>query len=208
MVADVARDTILLTYYLVQARVGDARMATAFVALQGTAAENGGLEVWPRSHRCAPYPSEGWEPVLLQLGPGDAVIIDSRLWHRGGLHEGREPRAVVYASCAAPPAGAARSGDEPTLPIGATYALHPGLWGRRLPLRLAGDGEEQGGGGVPGWTAADQLRSTVEGCLDHGDEPPPCGPTMGRRRCLELEWRCLAQNSVGFALQYMRAGGV
>ncbi|CAE8639694.1 unnamed protein product, partial [Polarella glacialis] len=106
-------------------RVDDARSFTAFVALQKTTSDMGPLWVRPRSHVCW-----GEEALRLPLPVGAMVLMDSRLWHRGGEHAAGGARAVFYLSWAEPPATPSQQ-----LPGGTTFALRPELWGRmRVPL--------------------------------------------------------------------------
>mmetsp|Transcript_1409 Transcript_1409/g.4783 ORF Transcript_1409/g.4783 Transcript_1409/m.4783 type:complete len:379 (-) Transcript_1409:72-1208(-) len=106
-------------------RADDVKSITAFVALQRTTADMGPLWVRPRSHLC-------WttRALRLSLPRGALVLMDSRLWHRGGEHVAGPARAVMYVTWAEP---ASDAGVH--LPGGTTFALSPELWGRtRVPL--------------------------------------------------------------------------
>jgi hypothetical protein len=140
---------------------GDTTMTTAFVTLQRTTATLGALHFVPGSHTTGTREPEmhcgGGEPALnasgtlrsLDLPSGAALLMDSRLLHKGGAHTvftaspaeplrkaARDPsdmsaRVVFYFSWANP-----RTSSTPFLPMGSTYALRGELWGRMtVPLR-------------------------------------------------------------------------
>ena len=122
----------------VEGREDSARLITLFVALQDIEASMGPTLVWPRTHTPSFHEALGEEgPLLLRSMPafgltldaGDAVLMDSRVWHSGGANTSGRRRCVLVCSFAAPGA----------FPEGSTYSMLPQLIGKHT-LRSLRDG--------------------------------------------------------------------
>ena len=62
------------------------------------------------------------DPMLMAMGDGDALLMDSRLFHYGSANTSNTPRAQLSATF--------RSGGRNSSEDGFTYELHEDLRGR------------------------------------------------------------------------------
>jgi hypothetical protein len=113
-----------------------ARLVTVFVALQDVDASMGPTLLFPRTHTQDAHhqlwlqPKSDCPPLLRDhprelavLAAGDALVMDSRLWHQGGANRSDRRRSLFVLSFLS--AGGSR-------PRGSTYSLLPGIHPPRL----------------------------------------------------------------------------
>lgn len=108
-----------------------ARLVTIFVALQDVSLEMGPTVLYPRTHTqdihhqlwlqpkldCPPLlRNHPQESAVMSIG--DALIMDSRLWHRGGANRSDRRRSLLVLSFVS------ATGERPK---GSTYSLLPGI---------------------------------------------------------------------------------
>ena len=119
------------SYQGAAADVAIGRLVSVFVALQDITAEMGPTQVWPRTHGREEHsllslqPKSDFPAVLRDrptelalLRTGDALLMDSRLWHRGGANKSRSRRSLLVLSFVS---------SEGGRPAGSTYSLLSGL---------------------------------------------------------------------------------
>ena len=114
------------------------RLLTAFVALHDLDPLMGPTLMWPRTHTLqfhrrmnehGPLVLRSMPSIAMTLAAGDAVLMDSRLWHSGLANVSGRRRVLLVATFAAPGA----------CPDGSTYSLLPELEGKHTVGSLRTD---------------------------------------------------------------------
>ena len=165
------------THHRALARHGS-RLFTVFVALGDISPSMGPTLMWPRTHtrEFQDVLRAGGSSVLsealgvhMDLSSGDAVVMDSRLWHRGGANmdeTGRQRCLLVISFC-----------SPAFFPEGDTYSLLPHIAGRFSLLNMSALLCALKEGAYPALAAmpyADRPRTDVadgEGSADHHTAP-------------------------------------
>ena len=121
-------------------------------ALDDFTETNGATEVIPGSRRADAPPVEPVATVKAVMPAGSVLVMDGRLWHRGGAHRSKRTRLAITAQycqpwarqqetmmLAVPPTKASRFRSSIRAMLG--YSIHPPFMGHvdgMHPLRLLG----------------------------------------------------------------------
>ena len=141
---------------------------TVFIPLQQIDADMGPTTMWPSTHipafHAAVHESHAalrsCPSVQMDLGPGSAVVMDSRLWHFGGANNSSKRRCLLVASFA-------RAGSSPK---GSTYSMIPDLVDRHTLRSLRADTSEHGTGEVVAAVSEDEEQEEEKAAIQEGEE--------------------------------------